>query len=223
MAATVARDRPLGRSHWRRFLRKVLATVAPSWLFVVRGPEQGAVYLTFDDGPHPEHTPALLDVLKEQGARATFFVVGQEAERHPEIVRRMRSEGHLVGHHSWSHSDPGRTTARQLVDEVRRTRKLLAVLLGEASNLFRPPHGKLTVAKLLRLWRDRQTVVLWNTDTRDFACQSSDEFAAFFRRNPLRGGDVVLMHDNRPHAPARLAGVIAEARQRGLVFSALAH
>jgi peptidoglycan/xylan/chitin deacetylase (PgdA/CDA1 family) len=220
MPAPVKPESLRSRSRWRQLVRRVVALL-PARLCVVRGPEKGAVYLTFDDGPHPEYTGALLDVLKEQAAPATFFVVGQEAERHPDLVRRMSVEGHLVANHSWSHSDPARTSARQLLDEVRRTRQLLAGLLGEAPNLFRPPHGKLTAAKLWGLWRNRQTVVLWNTDTRDFACKTSDEFAAYFQTHPLRGGDVVLMHDNRPHATARLAAVIADARQRGLVFATL--
>jgi peptidoglycan/xylan/chitin deacetylase (PgdA/CDA1 family) len=179
--------------------------------------------LTFDDGPHPEHTPRLLDLLKDQRVTATFFVIGQRATRHPELVRRMAAEGHLVGNHSFSHSEPRATTARQLLDEVRQTRDLLAEVLGGPTTLFRPPRGQVTAWKLWRLWRAGQTVVLWNVDPKDFAQTSADAVRAWFRDRPLRGGDVVLMHDNHPHAAELLPDLITDARQRGLTFTTPAH
>jgi peptidoglycan/xylan/chitin deacetylase (PgdA/CDA1 family) len=209
-------------ARWRKWVRSGMAAVLPRRLFLVRGTGKGGgVFLTFDDGPHPEHTPRLLDVLRDQGARATFFVIGKNAERYPDLVRRMAGEGHVVGHHTFFHNDPARTSPRQLSAEVGRTRDLLGEILGQRSNLFRPPHGQLSPAQLLTLWRAGQTVVLWNADTRDFACGSAAEFRAYFRERPLRGGDVVLMHDDRPHAAAGLPEVMAEARARGLRFAAI--
>ena len=116
----------------------------------------------------PSYTPALLDVLRDCGVRATFFVIGEKVERHPEIVRRMVAEGHGVGNHSFHHNDPQSTSARQLMDEVHRTKVLLAGLLGSDVTLFRPPRSKLTASKLWWLWKARQTVVLWNVDPKDF-------------------------------------------------------
>jgi peptidoglycan/xylan/chitin deacetylase (PgdA/CDA1 family) len=174
--------------------------------------------LTFDDGPDPEHTPILLDVLKSLGVVGTFFVIGQQARKYPDLVRRIAAEGHLVGHHSYSHAEPSQTTSGQLLDEVHITRRLLTDLLGKPPVYFRPPHGKLTVAKLWSLWRARQTIVLWNVDPRDWASHSSHEVQDWFARRPLRGGDVVLMHDNHPHAGAALPAVVAAARQRGISF-----
>jgi peptidoglycan/xylan/chitin deacetylase (PgdA/CDA1 family) len=199
-----------------------MATALPRRLFLVRGPAASAsVCLTFDDGPHPEHTPRLLDTLKELGVTATFFVVGQQAERYPNLVRRIAAEGHAVGHHTFYHTDLRRTSARQLAAEVRRTRDLLARLLGKAPNLFRPPHGKLTPAKLWSLWRAGQTVVLWNVDPKDYACRSADQLQAWCEAHPMQAGDLVLMHDDRPHAAMVLPGLIAVARQRGLTFSTI--
>ena len=206
----------------RQVLRRALEAVLPRRRLLVRGPaSSGSVCLTFDDGPDPEHTPRLLDVLKREGVPATFFLIGQKVERHPEIVRRIVQEGHAVGHHSFYHTDPQQTSAPQLRAEVQRTRELLAGLLGQPPDLFRPPHGKLTPAKLWQLWRAGQTVVLWNVDPKDWACQEADEVRAWFQRHAFRGGDIVLMHDDHPHAAEVVPELSRRVRAKGLDFKTL--
>jgi peptidoglycan/xylan/chitin deacetylase (PgdA/CDA1 family) len=206
----------------RQLLRQALAFL-PRRLLLVRGPARGnAVCLTFDDGPHPEHTPRLLDALKAEEVPATFFVIGRAAERYPELVRRMVAEGHAVGHHSYNHGEPAETSGRQLAAEALATRALLTSLLGQSPPwLFRPPKGKLTAGKLCRLWAARETVVLWDVDPKDYARQSADELRAWFRDHPLRGGSVVLMHDNHPHAAAVVPDLVATARRVGLRFTTI--
>jgi peptidoglycan-N-acetylglucosamine deacetylase len=206
-------------SRLRQTLKEALRRAVPRRLFLVSGPAAGAaVCLTFDDGPHPEHTPRLLDVLRDHGARATFFVIGEKAEAHPGIVRRIAAEGHAVGHHSFHHRRPEETSAPELAAEVARTLEVLRGILGREPSLFRPPYGKVTAGKLLRLWSARQTVMLWNVDPRDFAAASAGEVAAWFAGRSLHAGDVVLLHDTFPHAAAVLPALIAEARTRGLRF-----
>jgi len=203
----------------RQLARRAFAATLPQrWLLVQGGTRRDSACLTFDDGPHPEHTPRVLDALRKLGVPATFFVVGERAERHPELIRRIVAEGHTLGHHSFTHSDPERTTAAQLLAEVRRTRSVLEEAAGGPLKLFRPPHGKLTVRKALGLWRDGQTVVLWNVDPKDFARGSANELRAWFQQRPVAGGDIVLFHDNRPHAAAALPDIVHAARDRGLRF-----
>jgi peptidoglycan/xylan/chitin deacetylase (PgdA/CDA1 family) len=210
----------MGPSRWRQVMRVVLAAILPRRVLWVHGPARTkAIWLTFDDGPHPEYTPQVLNVLRDQRVTATFFVIGQLAERHPDLVRRMAAEGHAVGNHSYHHGAPSRTSARQLIQEVRRTNDLVASLVGEAPDLFRPPFGKVTIWKLLRLWWAGQTIVLWNVDPKDYACQCVEEVRRWFQNRPLRGGDVVLMHDNLPHAGMVLPELIESARGRGMVFT----
>jgi peptidoglycan/xylan/chitin deacetylase (PgdA/CDA1 family) len=175
--------------------------------------------LTFDDGPHPEHTPRLLDILKTEGVAATFFVVGREAGNHPEIVRRIVDEGHTLGHHTFTHGDPSRMCSRELLEEVRETQSVLTRIAGVSSSLFRPPHGKLTAAKLWRLWGSGQTIVLWNVDPKDYACRDANDLRIWFQQHPLDGGDVLLLHDNQPHAIDMLPDLIRDVRRRGLAFT----
>ena len=206
----------------RQLVKRALVRTLPSSLFRIRqGGSQRGVFLTFDDGPHPEHTPRLLDVLREHDARATFFVVGERAERHPDIVRRIAAEGHALGHHSFSHGDPRRTSAMELAREAERTHSLLRELTGRSSRLFRPPHGKVTAGKLLLLWRARQVVVLWNVDPKDFALPTSEELRVFFQRHTLDVGDIVLLHDTCPHAAEVIPFVAADIKSRGLALASI--
>ena len=211
-----------GPSLGRQFLHRLLATALPRRLFVTSGPATSRhVCLTFDDGPHPEFTPALLDFLKSRMVRATFFVVGRQAEQYPELVRRMASEGHVIANHSYAHPRPGQRSAFQLMAEVARTDAYVESLLGIRPRLFRPPYGKTTPAQLWRLWRTGHSVVLWNVDPRDYARVESGEVRAWFDQRPLRGGDLVLLHDTCPHAIAVLPDLIEQARGSGLGFTTL--
>jgi peptidoglycan/xylan/chitin deacetylase (PgdA/CDA1 family) len=107
------------------------------------------------------------------------------------------------------------------MEEVRRTGDLLRQIVGQEVTLFRPPYGRLSGPKLLSLWAAGQTVVLWNANPRDFACRTADEVRTWFRNRPLRGGDIVLMHDNRPHAVDVVPDLASSARDRGLEFSTI--
>ncbi len=194
----------------RQLLKSVIETVVPQSLLLSRGRhlvETGeattfhpAVSLTFDDGPHPEFTSVLLDNLASCGLRGTFFVVGERAQRYPELLRRMADEGHEVGNHTWTHSEPRETSTAKFLDEVKRTRAFIEDTIGRECRLMRPPKGELTAGKLCALIRSGQTVVLWNHDPRDYRMESYCEMEDWCRDYRAQHGDIVLMHDNHPHA-----------------------
>jgi len=209
-------------SRWKKFLKSVLAGAVGPGRFLWRGPlSSQAICLTFDDGPDPTDTPRLLDVLGKYQVRASFFLIGARAAQHPNVVRRLVDAGHVIGNHSYWHNSPAKVSARALVEEVRQTRELLADLTGKATNLFRPPFGALTIAKLASLWRAGQTVVHWNRNPGD-ACSSAGMLDEWFRDRPPQTGDLVLLHDNHPHARIVLPSVIESVRGRGLEFATLA-
>ncbi|HEY8061366.1 MAG TPA: polysaccharide deacetylase family protein [Gemmatimonadales bacterium] len=205
----------------RQAIRMALIAAVPRTRLLASLPaDDQTVALTFDDGPHPEWTPRILDALARHGARATFFVIGARAAAHPDIVRRLAAEGHAIGHHSWSHSEPATTPARVLLDENRRTRKFLEDLLERPTPLFRPPHGELTPLKLLGAWAQRNVVVLWNRDPKDYQMTAAAELEAAFVARPLKAGDVVLLHDNRAHTAAALPGVLTRCALRCVALGA---
>lgn len=199
----------------RQALRSALIATVPRTRLIASLPRrEGAVAVTFDDGPDPEWTPRILDALAACGARATFFVVGERAARHPAIVQRIAAEGHAVGHHSWTHSEPATTSAHELLKEVRQTRQYLEQLLGRPAPLFRPPHGKLTPAKLFGLWGQGIIVVLWNHDPKDYQMTDPSQLTGWFTSRALHAGDVLLLHDTHSHTATALPQVLHSSAWR---------
>ncbi len=203
----------------RRIARAALAWSLPRKWFQVKGESsQKAVYLTFDDGPHPVHTPQVLEALRNSNIRATFFLVGEQAEKYPDLVRRIALEGHGIGHHSYWHDEPSRTSAGALMQEVRQTNEILSRILGFTPVLFRPPKGSVTLRKLHGLIRLGLTIVLWNRDPKDFTLHSPVELQQWFLNHPLRSGDIVLLHDARPVAALAIPEIVAAVREQELEF-----
>jgi peptidoglycan/xylan/chitin deacetylase (PgdA/CDA1 family) len=208
----------------RQALKLALSAALPRTFFLTRGPASGGsggervrdVALTFDDGPHPDHTPRLLDLLGQLEIKATFFLVGKEAARHRRVVARIAANAHDLGK-TCSHEEIlGRPPGRDL-EEVRRTREIIEDVTGNACHLFRPPRGALSTRSLLHLWGDGETVVLWNVDPRDHLMRSPAEVVPWCERYRPRGGDIVLMHDNRPLSTA-LVGELVRRGPRDVRF-----
>lgn len=209
-------------SSLRQGLRRTLAAVLPRNRFLTRGPTSTAeVALTFDDGPHPEHTPRVLDMLATHGITATFFVVGREAELHPQLVRRISDAGHTLGHHSWTHSEPALTSSATLLAEIDRTVALLASITGRVSDRFRPPKGQLSTAKFIGLMRARQRIALWSLDPRDYAMTDAAELTAWARATVPSAGEIVLLHDVHPHAALAMPELAAWRQRHGVTFVGL--
>lgn len=206
----------------QRLTRYALSATQPASRWITRGPRSSRmVALTFDDGPHPEQTPRLLDLLGELQIPATFFVVGSRAMAHPHLVQRMVREGHTVANHTWFHYEPARLSPLALAAEVRETRSLLADLTGRTTSLFRPPKGELTWAKIRTLWSLGQTIAMWNVDPKDFAMTELAAATAWEADYQPRGGDVVLFHDTHPWAAGVLPQLAAKARRHGLEFTTM--
>lgn len=201
----------------RQGLRRTLELALPRSRFLVRGPaSSGAVALTFDDGPHPDITPRLLDLLAEHALHATFFVIGREAERYPHLVARMVAEGHAVGHHSYTHSEPALTSAETLLGELEMANDTFREAAGVLPTIMRPPKGQLSSSKLVRLLARGFRIVLWSVDPKDYAMASAEPLVAWARETPLAGGDVILLHDVQPHCLQALPPLAARLRDLNL-------
>ncbi|MFB7948115.1 polysaccharide deacetylase family protein [Kitasatospora phosalacinea] len=182
----------------------------------------GTLALTFDDGPHPDSTPALLDALTAAGHRATFFLCGAQAERHPELVRALDRAGMAIANHSWSHPSLPGLPHPVVHDEIHRTNHVLTELTGRPPVLFRPPYGATNPA-VARIAADAGlTETLWDVDPRDWDGTAPAEIVAVLAT--ARPGDTVLLHDhgNRNTVTA-LPAVLAALTARGLRSDALPH
>ncbi len=193
----------------RQAVKRILTSCVPSRWLLTRGPRQTTtktprIALTFDDGPHPEHTSKLLDILQANQLTATFFVVGKNAEQAPGLVQRIVDEGHELGNHTWSHGEPSQTSPSLFLEEIQRTDELLAALTGVVPQTVRPPKGELNLAKLRGLWKQSKNVALWNVDPRDYRMTSDAEVSAWVSTYKPQDGDVLLFHDNHPWASQAL-------------------
>lgn len=197
---------------------------------VVRGPRDArGVALTFDDGPDPVHTRAVLDTLDARSAKATFFVIGTKAEAHPDLVREIRRRGHLVGVHGYAHDRLfSLRRERRVQKDLERAVEVLTRITGERPVLFRPPIGHTNpiiarVAERLEL-----VVVGWSASGRDGLAGQAKEAVAGRIARRLDEGVIVLMHDaaergdHVPSGPAALPFVLDAIERRGLPVTSLA-
>lgn len=186
-----------------------------------RGPKRArGVALTFDDGPHPEHTPKVLDLLDAAGAKATFFVIGRKAEQHPDVVREIVRRGHAVGLHSYAHDRLFSLRSLRVVrEDLARAVKVLEGITGERPWLFRPPVGH-TSLRIARAVEELDLeVVGWSVRGVDGLARSRPERVAARVIPGLEDGAVVLLHDaaeRDTHVPAAIAALprILEAMDR---------
>lgn len=162
----------------------------------------GALVLTYDDGPHPDCTPAVLDALAEAGAKATFFIRGDNARRYPALVERIVSEGHCIGAHTYEHRNAWRSLPGQTPHDINRGYEAID-RWAPRNAPFRPPYGKLTLDGWLAIARRGAKTIYWTEDSRDSWATPRDAETTSDRVEAA-GGGIVLMHDHH-ESPARRA------------------
>ena len=200
---------------------KLLAMLPRRWVLTDAGRRSRTLYLTFDDGPHPTHTPALLDLLAEHGVKASFFVVGSRVEDYPVLARRIVDEGHLLGNHSYSHPQFSTLSLSEQVAEAERTDEVLAAFDGRRRHLFRPPRGHVSVRMLWHFARRRMPLALWSYDSLDYARPAVDALLAMARHHPSRAGDLILMHDDDALSLEWLRNMLPAWKSAGFSFDVL--
>ncbi|WP_299131222.1 polysaccharide deacetylase family protein [uncultured Amaricoccus sp.] len=181
----LARARGLARRVAHRALRPVAGSILSARLAEKR------MALTFDDGPDPETTPAVLDALARHGMRATFFLVGERAARYPELVARIAAEGHEIGNHGWDHPSLPTLPAAAVREQIARTR---ATLAPHGQALMRPPYGDQSLATHLAARRLGYKVVIWSVVGRDWLDEDAEAIAGRILAEAAPGA-IALLHD----------------------------
>ena len=194
----------------------------PGAIVKSRAPARGnAIYLTFDDGPHPEYTPRVLDVLARHGARGSFFLIGDKVRAHPDLARRIAAEGHAIGNHSNSHPEFRALSLPQQVRELALADIELERIDGQRDHLVRTPRGALPPRLVLDLARRGRPIVFWSYDTLDYRRGPAAEVIEMIRREPPQPGDILLLHDDGPAVIEVLEAMLPEWAARGLAPRAL--
>ena len=200
-----------------RFFRAPLIAklLFPSGIW--KGKESDSIYLTFDDGPNPEVTPWVLDLLNEFQIKATFFLVGKNVKDYPELLNRIISEGHQIGNHTMNHECGTKTGINTYISSVSQAEIYIQ------SDLFRPPYGKITRNQFKKLLDGGKKIVFWSWLSYDFDKNISPK-KIIQKAKDIKGGDILVFHDSEkgfPNLKNSIIEIIEQLKSRGLNFKTL--
>ncbi|WP_338392158.1 polysaccharide deacetylase family protein [Fulvitalea axinellae] len=186
---------------------KLLKRLMPSCVWDIPT-EKNEIYLTFDDGPIPCETEFVLDELDRVGAKATFFWVGDNVRKHPQVARKVVERGHSVGNHTFHHVVGWGMSVEKYLEEVRLCDEIIRDVTGLETRLFRPPHGRISRGQL-KVLKTMKTVVMWDVLTVDYDARLSRKLCLSRSSRLTRPGSLVVFHDS-VKAKKNLRGVLPE-------------
>jgi peptidoglycan/xylan/chitin deacetylase (PgdA/CDA1 family) len=202
-----------------------LPVVVPRWLRMLYpnrtwslSVAEKILYLSFDDGPHPTITPKVLAILKQYNAKATFFFVGNNVEKYPNVFKAIQAEGHSVGNHSYQHLNGWRSNNQIYIDDVKKADRLIH------SNLFRPPYGRLKFSQASALVEMGYALIMWTVLSADYDRNMTKERCAKRVVNNIAPGAVVLFHDSEKAEERMLYALeqlLNDATKKGYQFEAI--
>lgn len=172
------------------------------------------VALTFDDGPHPSYTEQLLDGLKKRGVKATFFVTGEHASLHPDVIERMSEEGHLIGNHTYSHMQLSVANKEEFKEELIRTNEVIEEITGKEVLFVRPPYGTWDKSFETEL---NMFPVLWTVDPLDWCSTNVSSITSKVVKE-VEENDIILMHDYFETSVTAALQVVDELLAEGYTF-----
>ncbi|SJZ73865.1 polysaccharide deacetylase family protein [Garciella nitratireducens] len=181
------------------------------------------IALTFDDGPHPQYTPEILDILNKYNAKATFFVLGKFAEQYPDIIKREMLEEHEVGNHTYSHIDINNTSSTEIVEEFEKTQEIIFSTTGTFPKVMRPPFGYYNKEISNIAKKHHCTIVLWSQakDHKDWSNPGIKKIVNTIL-SQVENGDIILLHDNvyhqESHTVEALKIILPELKKKGYEF-----
>ncbi len=152
--------------------------------------DRKVIYLTMDDGPIPQCTPQVLDILSQYGVKATFFMVAENAVRYPSLLERVRNEGHSIGNHTYHHVRGYKVDCQKYMDDVLLAEQVLG------TKLFRPPHGRMKASQKREILTQGYTICLWDVLTHDYNPNFSVDHMLSVVKRYVRNGSIITCHDS---------------------------
>lgn len=197
----------------KRVIKSIFQALYPYGVFCA---DKRAVYLTFDDGPIPEVTPRVLAILAKYKVKATFFMVGENIDKHPEVYEQVVQAGHSIGNHSYNHLKGWRTSFKTYMENVNKWPK--------KTTFFRPPYGKATLRQRIALHKMGYTLIYWDILTRDYDASVTPEQMLRLIQRDTRPGSIINFHDSLK-SNERMLTVLPQAiewlQKEGYVLAAL--
>lgn len=185
---------------------------------------KNTVYLTFDDGPIPDVTPWVLDLLQEKNIKATFFCIGDNIQKHPEIFKRIVKDGHRIGNHSFNHLNGWSHSANAYIENVEACEREIAKYHKPERKLFRPPYGKITPRKIKALKQRGYEVVMWEILSKDYDKHLAKEQCYANATKKVRSGSIIVFHDSlkaQENLRYALPKTLDTLLEKGYVFGTL--
>ena len=179
--------------------------------------KERTVYLTFDDGPTKEVTSSLLDLLNKEKVKATFFCVGKNVEKHPDLFNEIKHQGHVIGNHSNTHINGWKTNKKKYLEDIDAADKIIK------SNLFRPPYGRIKFSQINKL-KSNFKIIMWDVLGADFDASISPERIEKNILKNTESGSIIVLHDNPNFAEKMLSvlpSIIEKLKKKGFVFSSI--
>ena len=176
------------------------------------------LYLSFDDGPHPTITPFVLKLLKQYNAKASFFCIGENVEKHPDLFKQYIDEGHAVDNHTYKHLNGWKTNDDDYLYDIERTDRLMS------TNLFRPPYGRITRSQIKKIRNDNagKKIVMWNILAGDWVTTLSPDKCYTRMREKISEGDIIVLHESNKSWERMsycLPRILKEFTAKGFVFA----
>lgn len=181
---------------------------------LIRRGDSGAVYLTYDDGPHPENTDKILAVLSRYNVKATFFMLGAKMEEHPQIVHSIIDQGHTLAYHSYKHWNLKKLDFKQLREDFAQIPRL-SEKFGYPISLYRPPFGDVSLKAFLLLIFSPIKIVMWSLDCRD-SYDSQNQVIDNISPEKISDGEIILLHDDYEQAEQLIETVLRKYQEKGL-------
>ena len=193
---------------------KIIRCLFPSLIWKRKEKKEKKVWLTFDDGPDPLTTPLILSILKKTKIKATFFLVGKEIENFPKLFKNIKTEGHAIGNHSYSHKNGWITSTKIYMKDFEKCQKLMPENI-----LFRPPYGKINFWQIRKL--KKYKIILWDILSRDFVEKNPSKVKNNVLEN-LENGSIIVFHNNKKslfNINNVLEAIIIDIKEKGFKFS----
>lgn len=202
-----------------KLIKGILEFIFPNkLLFVRKKNKERKIALTFDDGPHPENTKTLLDILRSERVKATFFLLGENVVKYQNLLPDIVASGHEIGNHSFSHIKITGLGAKEYWDGVRKTSDLLTQYTKTRISLFRSPFGEFNLLILRYVLASKLMLVGWSLDSNDSWIKDKNKLVQYIKTKNVRSGDIILFHEDYKVTIDAIRNIIRDLKERGFNF-----
>jgi peptidoglycan-N-acetylglucosamine deacetylase len=186
--------------------------------------KENRIYLTFDDGPTPEITEWVLELLKRENIKATFFCIGKNIEAHPHLFNALIKDGHTIGNHTMNHLNGWKNSDENYLDNTQRCEMIIEKFHNQKPSLFRPPYGRIKRKQAMQLQKKGYKIIMWDVLSADFDIQITPEKCLKNVISSVRSGSIIVFHDSEKafkNLKYTLPKAIQYLKQNGFIFETL--